>query len=104
MLYFAKECNILYYADGDYIFVNHKELKLVRVALEEESKVMVDWFNSNLLQANPCKFQDILFKGAKKVNDVRVYVEGTEIAIESTIDVPGVWWWYEFQQSYKQYM
>ena len=78
------------YADDNYISVNHKELKLVRDALEEESKVMVEWFNSNSLQANPCKFQGILFKGAKKVNDFRVYVEGTEIEFQSEIDVLGV--------------
>ena len=46
------------YADDNYISVNHKD------ALEEESKIMVEWFNSNSLQANPCKFQAILFKGA----------------------------------------
>ena len=36
------------YADENYISVNHKELKLVRDALEEESKIMVEWFNSKL--------------------------------------------------------
>ena len=78
------------YADDNYISVNHKELKLVRDALEEESKIMVEWFNSHSLQANPCKFQGILFKGAKKLNYLRVYVEGTEIEFQSEIDVLGV--------------
>ena len=54
------------YADDNYISANHKELKLVRDALEEESKIIVEWFNSNSLQANPCKFQGILFKGANQ--------------------------------------
>ena len=90
IFYFAKECYMFNYADDNYISVNHKELKLVRDALEEESKIMVEWFNSNSLQANPCKFQGILFKGAKKVNDFRVYVEGTEIEFQSEIDVLGV--------------
>ena len=40
------------YADGNYISVKHKELKLIRDALDEESKVMVEWFNSNSLQEN----------------------------------------------------
>ena len=78
------------YADDNYIPENHKELKLVRDALEEESKIMLEWFNSNFLQANPCKFQGISFKGAKKVNGFRVYVEGTEIESQSEIDVLGV--------------
>ena len=90
IFYFAKECCMFNYADDNYISVNHKELKLVRDALEEESKIMVEWFNSNSLQANPCKFQGILFKDAKKVNDFRVYVEGTEIEFQSEIDVLGV--------------
>ena len=37
------------YADDNYMSVNYKELKLVHDALEEESKVMVEWFNSNSL-------------------------------------------------------
>ena len=77
------------YADVNYISVNHKELKLVRDALEEESKVMVEWFNSNSPQANLCRFQGILITGTKKVNDFRIYVEGTEIEIQSEIDVLG---------------
>ena len=75
------------YTDDNYISVNHKELKLVRDGLEEASKIMVEWFNSNSLQANPCKFQGILFKGATKVNDFQVYVEGTEIEFQSEVDV-----------------
>ena len=74
-------------ADDNYISVNHKELNLVRDALEEEYKIMVDGFKSNSLQANPCKFQGILFKGARKGNDFRVYVEGTKIEFQSEIDV-----------------
>ena len=88
IFYFAKECYMFSYADDNYISVNHKELKLVRDA--KESKIMVEWLNSNSLQANPCKFQGILFKGAKKVNDFRVYVEGTEIEFQSEIDELGV--------------
>ena len=90
IFYFAKECYMFNYADDNYISVNYKELKLVHDALEEESKVMVEWFNSNSLPANPCKFQGILFKGAKKVNDFHVYVEGTWIEFQSEIDVLGV--------------
>ena len=94
IFYFAKECYIFNYADDNYISVNHKELKLVRDALEEESKIMVEWFNSNSLQANPCKFQGILFKGAKQVNDL----------IRNWCTRCLYWWWYEFQQSCKQCM
>ena len=71
----------------------------------EESQIMVEWLDSNSLQANPCKFQGILFKGAKKADYFRFYVEGTEIEFQSEIDVLAsrclYWWWYEFQQSCK---
>ena len=67
IFFFDRECDIFIYADDNYIYVNHKNSKLFRDALQEESKVMVEWFNSNYVQANPCKFQGILFKGTKSL-------------------------------------
>ena len=54
------------HVDDTCISVNHKELTLVRNALEEESKIMVERFNSNYLQANPCKFQGIFSRAQQR--------------------------------------
>ena len=54
------------YADDNYISVNHKRLNLVRDALEEESKVMMEWLYSNYLQANPCMFHGVILKAQKR--------------------------------------
>ena len=42
------------YTDDNYIFVNQKKWKIIRDVLQE-SKVMVEWLNSNSVQANPNK-------------------------------------------------
>ena len=102
--YFTKECNIYYCADDNYIPLNHNKLTLVHDALEEGSTVMLEWFNSNPLHANPCKFQDIKFKSAKKAN---AWVSSLYWGHMNWISTWNqytrclYWWWYEFQQSCK---
>ena len=65
IFFFARECDIFNYADDNYISVNHKKSKLVRYALQEEYKVMVEWFNSNSVQANNVNFKALYLKVPK---------------------------------------
>ena len=52
---------------------------------------MIEWFNSNPLHANPCEFQNIKFKSAKKVNAwVLSLYWGTGIEFQPEINIPGV--------------
>ena len=70
--------------------VHHKELTTLQGILQNEAKLMVEWFEINAMQANPDKFQGMLLKGAKTVGDFAITVEGTEIAFVSEINALGV--------------
>ena len=61
-------------ADDNSVSVNNKELDIVRRLLQSETEVTVRWFCSNAMEANPSKFQGILFKGNKQASDFKVSV------------------------------
>ena len=47
--------------------------------LQSEAKVTVRWFSANAMEANPRKFQGILFKGNKQAPDFNGSVDGNDI-------------------------
>ena len=74
----------------NWVTLHHKELTTLQGILQNEAKLMVEWFEINAMQANPDKFQGMLLKGAKTVGDFAITVEGTEIAFVSEINALGV--------------
>ena len=90
IFYFIHDGNLYNYADDNWVTVHHKELTTLQGILQNEAKLMVEWFEINAMQANPDKFQGMLLKGAKTVGDFAITVEGTEIAFVSEINALGV--------------
>ena len=90
IFYFIQDGNLYNYADDNWVTLHHKELTALQGILQNEAKLMVEWFEINAMQANPDKFQGILLKGAKTVGDFTITVEGTEIAFVSEINALGV--------------
>ena len=76
LFYFVKRGNLFNYADDNSLSVNSKELNIVSQLLQSEAEVTVRWFCSNAMEANPSKFQGILFKGNKQASDFKVSVGG----------------------------
>ena len=74
----------------NWVTLHHKELTTLQGILQNEAKLMVDWFEINAMQANPDKFQGMLLKGAKTVGDFANTVQGTEITFVSEINALGV--------------
>ena len=60
-----KKWKLFNYADDNSVSVNSKELNIVSQLLQSEAEFIVRWFCSNAMEANPSKFQGILFKGNK---------------------------------------
>ena len=54
-------------------------LNVLSRLLQSEAEVIVHWFCDNAMEANPCKFQEILFKGKKQVSYLMVSVDGHDI-------------------------
>ena len=68
IFYLVKNANLYNYADDNSVSVNGKELSMVSRLLQLEAEVTVRWFPDNAMEANPDKFQGILFKGNKRVS------------------------------------
>ena len=62
LLYFLDGlCNIYNYADDNTISVSHEDLSVMRNKLRNASDIALEWFKDNHMQANPTKFQGIIF-------------------------------------------
>ena len=90
IFYFIQDGNLYNYADDNWVTVHHKELTTLHGILQNEAKLMMEWFEINAIQANPDKFQGMLLKGAKTLGDFAITVEGTEIPFVSEINALGV--------------
>ena len=90
IFHFIQDGNLYNYADDNWVTVHHRELTTLQGILQNEAKLMVEWFEINAMQANPDKFQGMLLKGAETVGDFAITVEGTKIAFVSEINALGV--------------
>ena len=53
--------DIFNYADDNTVGCSAESVQEVAIALQEATKVMLGWFEANYMQANPAKFQVIIF-------------------------------------------
>ena len=90
LFYFVKNGNLFNYADDNSVSVNNKELDIVRRLLQSEAEVTVRWFCNSAMEANPSKFQGILFKGNKQANDFKVSVGGQNIEFSKSMTSLGI--------------
>ena len=90
LFYFVKHGNLFNYADDNSVSVNSKELNIVSQLLQSEAEVTVRWFCSNAMEANPSKFQGILFKGNKQASDFKVSVGGQNIEFSKSMTSLGI--------------
>ena len=74
--------NTLSYADTD---IN----KLIKT-LEEESKILINWFSINKMKANPEKFQAIAVGKTTHDKNLKFNLEGIEIECETEVKLLGV--------------
>ena len=79
LFYFVKHANLFNYADDNFVSVSGKEFSIVSRLLQSEAEATVRWFCDNAMEANPSKFQGILFKGNKQADDFKLSVNGHDI-------------------------
>ena len=60
MFHFVKESTLYNYADDNTLSYSHPDLLQTRRVVETETELVTPWFDLNLMQANPEKFQAIL--------------------------------------------
>lgn len=59
IFYFIKKCDLYNYADDNTLSFHSPNFNKIISVLESESKILIDWFSFNCMQANPNKFQAI---------------------------------------------
>ena len=90
IFYFIKNANLYNYADDNSVSVNGKELSMVSRLLQSEAEVTVRWFSDNAMEADPGKFQGILFKGNKHATDFNVSIGGKDIEFCKSMSALGI--------------
>ena len=90
LFYFVKHANIFNYADDNSVSVSGKELSIVSRLLQSKAEVTVRWFCENAMEANPSKFQGILFKGNKQADDFKLSVNGHDIEFSKSMTSLGI--------------
>ena len=67
IFYFIVQSILYNYADDNTLSFIHKDLLHLKSVLEQESQILISWFDQNLMKANPDKFQAICI--GKKTHD-----------------------------------
>lgn len=90
IFYFILKSVLYNYADDNTLSYIHKDLVILKSVLEEESTVLIKWFEENFMQANPDKFQAICV--GKKANEgIQSFeIEGNTIKCENSVTLLGV--------------
>ena len=88
IFYFIKIGMLTNYADDNTISVCFRSLEQGISTLTDETTVAISWFDNNLMQANPSKFQAI-FLGCKE-EQISLTVEGKQIAAVDSVKLLGV--------------
>lgn len=60
IFYFIKKCDLYNYADDNTLSFHSPNFNKIISVLESESKILIDWFSFDCMQANPNKFQPLL--------------------------------------------
>ena len=92
LFYFVKHANLFNYVDDKSVSVSGKELSIVSRLLQSEAEVIVRWFCENAMEANPSKFQGIIFNGNKQADDFKLSFNGHDIEFSKSMISLGIWW------------
>jgi hypothetical protein len=85
MFLFVKNGSLYYYADDNTLSFCSPDYDLLISTLESESKILIEWFRVNKMQANPYKFQ-VLAVG-KKIYDKNpsMHIQNSDLTCEKNI-------------------
>ena len=88
LLLVQKLCNIYNYADDNTVSCTGKTSSEVIKKLQDVTKVMIDWFTTNFMKANPDKFQFILF--SKEIEAQSILLNNINVNCQSSVKLLGV--------------
>ena len=90
IFYFIKTCTLYNYADDNTLSFHSPDFSELIKFLQQEGKILIDWFSFNCMQANPGKFQAIAV-GKKTFEKSPVFrFESVNITCEEVVKLLGV--------------
>ena len=90
IFYFIKTCTLYNYADDNTLSFHSPDFNELIMFLQQEGKILIDWFSFNCMQANPGKFQAIAV-GKKTFGKSPVFSFDTvNITCEEVVKLLGV--------------
>ena len=84
----SRRCQLYNYADDNTLSYSHYDPNVVKYVLESAANTATEWFKSNNMQANPCKFQAMTL--SRTNIDLEFEVNGYTIKSESSVKLLGV--------------
>ena len=85
-------CSVYNYADDNTLVVSGSDLCSAREDLQRACHRALDWFSENQMQANPAKFQSIIFsKKSLSESEKKLSIFNTNIACQSNMKLLGVY-------------
>ncbi len=92
IFYFIEKCDFINYADDDTLSKVSSSIDALMEALKHDSKIAIEWFHHNFMEANPSKFQFMLMKSftSKEMLPNFIDINDTRIERESQIKLLGI--------------
>ena len=90
IFYIVEKCSLYNYADDNTLAYIHKKIGILHQVLVKESLSLIQWFENNLMKANPDKFQAICV-GKRTFDAITSFQLGnTKITCEDKVSLLGV--------------
>ena len=90
LVYFIVQFILYNYADDNTLSFIHKDLKILKTVLEQESNNLISWFVQNFMKANPDKFQAICVEKKALDNIQSFQIAQTSIKCEENVTLLGI--------------
>ena len=90
IFYFIHNSELYNYADDNTLSYADTDINKLIKTLEEESKILINWFSINKMKANPENFQAITVGKKTHDNNLKFNLEGIEIECETEVKLLGV--------------
>ena len=87
---FITDAELYNYADDNTNAAMAEKLDTVKTILQTQSLNAIKWFNDNLMEANPSKFQVMILHRSKSQVDFAMCLYGVDLRVEDSVKLLGV--------------
>ena len=90
IFYFIEKGKLFNYADDNTLSFSHPDFATLLTVLEQESRILINWFSRNQMKANPDKFQAFAVGGKTFDEKPTFNIGEAEISCDETVKLLGI--------------